>query len=506
MLQYLLNATAIWLISLFLFDVLLRKESYHVYNRAYLLITFLAGILMPLLPRSANATFSHIAAASIPIQKISAAKETIATIATPPATSTINFTLVLLFLYVAGAAIALAFLLIEIFKLIRYYNTGNRYKEGKAMIIETGADHTPFSIFNKVFVSKRSDYSDQEWQIVLDHEVRHYSLWHIVDVLIMQVSRMLFWFHPLVYTYNKRLLMIHEYQADKIGSSRLKMYSTFLLEQSLLHSAPSISHSFNHSPIKKRIVMLTSKSSRQSQMKLLLAIPLLIFCLLCFSKSSYSFKGGKNTIIFKGNEFEFGFPKSDKGKSPAVVDGRPASRTKTLVRTGSSQPSIKFDTMNVKPMGVAPISVELFSAPLKMNGKKITSEDEVTTPAVFQGKDNDLGAYLIDGLSQYLPQLPNGRYEISIGYPIIDEDGKLVYYENRGVIPNDDKIKIDQDLREKIKTRINELLDNAPDYKPATLNGKPVLVYKAWGVALGTHIILKDHVVEVEKRKPRQLK
>ena len=48
MLQYILNTTAIWLISLVLFDVFLRRESYHSYNRLYLLATFLMGILVPL--------------------------------------------------------------------------------------------------------------------------------------------------------------------------------------------------------------------------------------------------------------------------------------------------------------------------------------------------------------------------------------------------------------------------------------------------------------------------
>ena len=48
MLQYLLNATAIWLISLVRFDIFLRRESYHGYNRFYLLLTFLLGALLPL--------------------------------------------------------------------------------------------------------------------------------------------------------------------------------------------------------------------------------------------------------------------------------------------------------------------------------------------------------------------------------------------------------------------------------------------------------------------------
>ena len=48
MLQYLFNATAIWLLSLIIFDVFLKKGNYHGYNRFYLLITFILGIFLPL--------------------------------------------------------------------------------------------------------------------------------------------------------------------------------------------------------------------------------------------------------------------------------------------------------------------------------------------------------------------------------------------------------------------------------------------------------------------------
>ena len=48
MIQYLLNATAIWLLSLVIFDLFLRKETYHSYNRFYLIGTFLLGVFLPL--------------------------------------------------------------------------------------------------------------------------------------------------------------------------------------------------------------------------------------------------------------------------------------------------------------------------------------------------------------------------------------------------------------------------------------------------------------------------
>ena len=249
MLQYLLNATAIWLISLVLFDVFLRRESYHGYNRFYLLLTFLLGALLPLWQWQGDGPI-YTAALQRPVERVIAAKETIVASATP-ASASVNWDLYLGFVYLAGAVVSLLLLLAEVVKITRLYRAGNRYREGSCIIIETNKDYAPFSIFNYVFVSSRERYDTEEWNTIIAHEQMHGLLFHFVDLLLMQVARIVFWFHPLVYVYQKRLMMQHEYQADKAGSGRPQFYGKFLIEQALLQTAPSITHSFNRSPIKK---------------------------------------------------------------------------------------------------------------------------------------------------------------------------------------------------------------------------------------------------------------
>ncbi len=45
--QYLLETSAVWLVSLAVFDFFLQKENYHGYNRFYLLFTLLLGVARP---------------------------------------------------------------------------------------------------------------------------------------------------------------------------------------------------------------------------------------------------------------------------------------------------------------------------------------------------------------------------------------------------------------------------------------------------------------------------
>jgi hypothetical protein len=297
MLQYLLNATAIWALSLLLFDAFLRKESYHGYNRLYLLFTMLVGALLPLVQLESTAAI-YPDTIQRPVAQVIAAKQNIIAATTP--TNSIAVGQWLLAAYLIGAGIALGLLIKDIAKLIAMSHSGVRSKQGVWVIIETGKEHTPFSFRKILFVNSIGQYSPDEWAIILEHEAQHDRLLHLADVLLLQISKIIFWFHPLSYIYAKRLLLVHEYQADHFARQQPQAYGQFLIEQALLGAAPTISHSFNRSPIKKRILMLTRTSSSISKGKMLVLLPLAFACMLCFTKASFSQNAKAKYIIVTG--------------------------------------------------------------------------------------------------------------------------------------------------------------------------------------------------------------
>lgn len=96
MLQYIINASAIWLMSLILFDIFLRKENFHAYNRFYLLFTLLLGALLPLLQwQDTSQPFSG--SFRKPVEQVITAKQTIFTAAVPASVG-INWLAALAFL------------------------------------------------------------------------------------------------------------------------------------------------------------------------------------------------------------------------------------------------------------------------------------------------------------------------------------------------------------------------------------------------------------------------
>jgi len=398
MLQYLINTTAIWLMSLVLFDVFLRRESYHNYNRFYLLFTFLLGALLPLIQwqdisKPYSGTFQK------PIEQIIVVKQSIVTAGTP-AETTIHWQQWLFVFYLTGVLVAFLLLIADIVRLITYSNKGSKSFYDGWQVIATGKNHAPFSFRNKLFVSNRHLYSDEEWNMILLHEKRHTSLFHFIDLLLLQTARILFWFHPLVYIFNKRLLLVHEFQADNAAARQPKVYGSFLVEQAMLQPAPTLSHSFNRSPIKNRIVMLTRKSSAASRTKMLVFIPLAMVCIVCFSKNGFSqrFERKGNKVTYRGNTFTLSEATHD---TVEVMDPSTGATTTKVV--------IKDPT------------------PVKMNGKPIV--ENAKEQAKYTGGDKDLRKYMLTNMRQELGNLKDGCYKLDISDIVIDENGKIVYFD-----------------------------------------------------------------------------
>ncbi len=142
MLQYLINTTAIWLMSLVLFDVFLRRESYHNYNRFYLLFTLLLGALLPLIQwqdtsRPYSGTFQK------PVEQVIIVKQSIVSAGTPEST-TIHWQQWLLMVYLAGVLVAIILLVADIVRLINYSRNGSKTFYDGWQVIATGKT-TPHS-------------------------------------------------------------------------------------------------------------------------------------------------------------------------------------------------------------------------------------------------------------------------------------------------------------------------------------------------------------------------
>ena len=147
----------------------------------------------------------------------------------------------------------------------------------------------PHSFLKYVFVNE-NDYKKGIIQKELfTHEITHVKEHHSLDILFVELFYIVFWFNPLVYFVKKSIRLNHEFIADQ---SVLDVHNDTIKYQKLLiglstTGQPMLTSQINYGLMKKRFVMMTSKSTKQrSYLVKLGLIPILIITVFLFSNSS----------------------------------------------------------------------------------------------------------------------------------------------------------------------------------------------------------------------------
>ena len=454
MLQYIINTTAIWLIGLLVFDLFLRNEANHGYNRFYLLAILFAGTLIPLWSWDYDSVI-YSTGVSRPIAEQSA--EVRQTIVAASESTVLGREQWLMIVYATGAGIFTLLLLRDVFSIVRLYRNGEKSKDGIWTVIETGKQQSPFSAFRYVFISSRNNYTEEELNMILAHEEQHGHMLHFIDVLLIRVANILFWFNPLIYIIEKRLLLVHEYQADKAVTNNPSTYGRFLVEQSVLSSAPVLAHSFIRSPLKKRILMLTRKTTTLAKGKQLLLLPVLAIAMLSFTENAFSQGGDKkkdgNKITYKGNVFEtVAFPPDTMfAEDPVTGEIRMVITTRDIP-----------------------------DAVLRMNGETIYYTSPQNATLAMRSAENEIKTEIGKTLQKFSKQLGKGRYVYDLYNIIIDKKGRTVFYEMNGIEPYDNRYghrdeafkvpPIPEDLKKEIDEAIVKTLEKTK-VEPLTVDG-----------------------------------
>jgi beta-lactamase regulating signal transducer with metallopeptidase domain len=488
MLQYVLNVSVIWFSCLVLFDLLLKKETFHSYNRLYLLTSVMLGLVIPLIRWTDNSLPANslirepiVAVSEMKAAAFTSAVTSAVTTAASPANNSglelISLENIIWMLYLAGCLVMTVVLVKEIIRLVAMFQTGKRSREWKFILIETNKNHSPFSFFNLLFVNSKTSFSNTEWQLLLQHENVHRRLFHSIDKIFFSLLKIAFWFNPLVYIFDRRLTMVQEFQADKTGNTEKELYGNFLIEQSMLQSGAGFTNSLNYSPIKNRITMLTSKeSSAMATAKYSVLVPLYIILIICCTQNGFS--AGKisssNRVFFNGNEIElkpnYIFPSSFEKQGQVMQDLYLVPPDSVEMKNFSSGEYVK-------------VPVVFGTIPARINGKDIFTANPGLAGklhhASFAGRETIFQEYIFGALEADLNTLHDGFYDLELRNIVIDEKGRLAYYEGRGVITAEGNRReltslISADKKLMLDKKLKDLLEAAPKFNPAIMDGRRV--------------------------------
>ena len=254
------------------FRLLLKKETFHRFNRIVLLGATVLSFLLP---------FCIITVRKVvempPIEVGAAAADPALAPVAAVAPATPWWQVALAVLFFAGVAFVLFRLAVSILSIRRIIRRGELVREEDGCrIVVTERDIDPFS-WMKYIVLSRKDLEGQHAPIIA-HEKAHIAYRHSVDLLLVDFMSAMQWFNPAIWMLRADLQELHEYEADDAvlrGGTNLKEYQYLLIRKAVSKSGYSVANSFNHSILKNRITMMSkSKSPQLRGLRVLYLLPL----------------------------------------------------------------------------------------------------------------------------------------------------------------------------------------------------------------------------------------
>ena len=286
LLEYMLKVSACYAAAYIFYWLVLSRLTSYKSNRFYLLFTSVFAFVIPLMridffinPQTINnsAFINHIPAINI------SGTEYV------PAENSMNFSTILLSVFIMGSIICLAHFVIQLLSFKKV--TANAKLVSSVFNIKLyhlDIDIMPFSFGNAVYVNQ-TKHSASELDDIIKHESVHVHQQHTIDVILAEIICILNWYNPFVWLMKNAIKQNLEYLADdtvlKYGADK-KSYQYLLLKVTG-YSPLQVVNSLKISSLKQRIFMMNkTRTSRKHLLKLLLALPIVAFMMLAFRNTN----------------------------------------------------------------------------------------------------------------------------------------------------------------------------------------------------------------------------
>jgi TonB family protein len=279
-------------LSLFVFwafyQVFLKRDTFFERNRWFLLLSLGVALLAPFLeiPLSKQSATEIVELQILVLPEITVGESQAAW----------EWFEIVQFIYFLGVAIALVLFGLRLGKLLLLIrptpcpspkergNTPTLSSVASRYIIKllpassaTGRVGT-FSFFNYLFWDSSQNLTKEEEQQILEHELAHIKGGHSYDLIFIELQKIVFWFNPLIYLYEKELRNQHEFIADSKAKriSNTEDYISLMVSSLFKSLQINLTHSFHNQQIKQRIKMLhTTKTTKmKGNAKTILAVVL----------------------------------------------------------------------------------------------------------------------------------------------------------------------------------------------------------------------------------------
>lgn len=266
------------------YKLFLERESMYKINRFYLLFSLIFSLIAPLYKIDLPIT----------VTETNISPELLAFLMQNPELlqqeKGINFGDILTVIYILVGVIFLVRFIYNLYELMFKIKTEEKIKDQEITYILDLDSNQPYSFWKYIFIPKKQLKSLH--QNLIDHEKAHCIQKHSLDILLIEIFQILFWFNPLIYFYKKSIKLNHEFLADEYvlkRNSDLKTYQHQILDCIATQNPSMMASNFNFILTKKRLLMMTKNTSKRKVKILSFAsLPFILSAFVLFSQKSFA--------------------------------------------------------------------------------------------------------------------------------------------------------------------------------------------------------------------------
>ena len=278
MITYIIQIILFQTLFLAVYDFFLSKETFYKYNRWYLLGTPILSFVLPLIkiPTFQKAMPQEVI---IFLPEIVLSPQKVIEQTSFYSSSSINYINLLFWI---GVVLFTIVFLIKIFRIVQLISKNEIIQKHFYKLVLLPNQYNAFSFFSYIFLGENIQKEKKE--TIIEHELIHASQKHSFDLLFFELLRIVMWFNPMIYIYQQRITLLHEYisDAEVLKTTTEKEYYNKLLSETFeVENISFVNQFYKQSFIKKRIIMMTKNKSKQiKKVKYLLLLPLLASMLI----------------------------------------------------------------------------------------------------------------------------------------------------------------------------------------------------------------------------------
>jgi beta-lactamase regulating signal transducer with metallopeptidase domain len=296
MIIYLIYSTVSLAILILFYHLVLAKEKMHHINRYFLLFSLIFSLTIPLIPVGIGENllpnsgwFQGAETVIAPPLNFNEAEQPAAGEPTPVINQEQNLlssrliSRIAISIYFIIAMVLFIRLLRIIYTIQLKVDRNVKRRLDRYEIVLLNEDVVPHTFLGSIFVNKGQYEKGEIGDEILLHELAHARQKHSLDVLFVEILKILYWFNPILWMYKKAILTNHEYLADEAVLSKgieIPAYQKILFQTMLNQPLHGLSNNMSYSLTKKRLQMMTqSTSALRTVLKTAMLVPL--FAVMC---------------------------------------------------------------------------------------------------------------------------------------------------------------------------------------------------------------------------------